>query len=94
MGNGGRQPEALQDDLNSGSVAGAEPQGRGCVLQQFLGSQRAQSAYVREAGGLASSGRVFSMSNSKREGNLGPNDPAYYAPRERAANEQPGATPI
>lgn len=94
MGNGGRQPEALQDDLNSGSVAGAEPQGRGYALQQFLGSQRAQSAYVREAGGLASSGRVFSMSNSKREGNLGPNDPAYYAPRERAANEQPGATPI
>ena len=75
-------------------VAGAEPQGRGYALQQFLGSQRAQSAYVREAGGLASSGRVFSMSNSKREGNLGPNDPAYYAPRERAANEQPGATPI
>ena len=34
------------------------------------------------------------MSNSKREGNLGPNDPAYYAPRERSANEQPGKTPI
>jgi hypothetical protein len=34
------------------------------------------------------------MSNSKREGNLGPNDPAYYAPRERTASELPGTTPI
>ncbi len=34
------------------------------------------------------------MSNSKHEGYLGPNDPAYYAPRERTANEQPGTTPI
>jgi hypothetical protein len=33
------------------------------------------------------------MSNSKHEG-YGPNDPAYYAPRERAAGEQPGKMPI
>ena len=33
------------------------------------------------------------MSNSKHEGYLGPNDPAYYAPRERTANELPGTTP-
>ena len=33
------------------------------------------------------------MSNSKHEG-YGPNDPAYYAPRERTAGEQPGKMPI
>lgn len=34
------------------------------------------------------------MSNAKHEGYVGPNDPAYYAPRElreRATNEQPSA---
>ena len=37
------------------------------------------------------------MSDAKHEGYVGPNDPAYYAPREprdRTTSEQPGAMPI
>ena len=37
------------------------------------------------------------MSDAKHEGYVGPNDPAYYAPREtrdRTSNEQPGKMPI
>ena len=37
------------------------------------------------------------MSDSKHDGYVGPNDPAYYAPRElreRASSEQPGTMPI
>src|SRR5512144_1349882 len=37
------------------------------------------------------------MSDAKREGYVGPNDPAYYAPRElreRSTSEQPGTMPI
>jgi len=37
------------------------------------------------------------MSDSKHEGYVGPNDPAYYAPREqreRTSSEQPGTMPI
>jgi hypothetical protein len=38
---------------------------------------------------------VFSMSSDpKHEGYVGPNDPAYYAPRERTISEQPGKMPI
>jgi hypothetical protein len=40
---------------------------------------------------------VFSMSDAKHEGYVGPNDPAYYAPREmrdRTSSEQPGKMPI
>src|SRR5216110_1515229 len=37
------------------------------------------------------------MSDAKHEGYVGPNDPAYYAPRElrdRTTSEQPGTMPI
>src|SRR5215208_793299 len=33
-------------------------------------------------------------SDPKHEGYVGPNDPAYYAPRERKISEQPGKMPI
>ena len=91
-GNGGCQPEALQDDLNSRSLLPGGAAKGGCRPSGVPGITHGAIGIRPRGWWIAPSGRVFSMSDAKHEGYVGPNDPAYYAPRElreRATSEQP-----
>jgi hypothetical protein len=102
-----RQPQIGKRRVRAGDVCENEPNSRSLlpgkaakVLLRRCGSIEDSNGAVgiRPQGPVeASSGRVFSMSGAKHEGYVGPNDPAYYAPRdlkERGADEPSSKVPV
>ena len=80
-----------------GPCCRAEPQRAVAPIRSFRDHIAQGAIGIRPRGWwIASWGRVFSMSDAKHEGHIGPNDPEYYAPRElreRASRRaaEPGA---